>query len=66
MTPPKTALAYRAARSAIGTQRKVAQLLEVTNETISNRERGRRPINMEAALAIQMLPIMAPGKEPPK
>ena len=46
---------YKAVRKRIGTQAKVAAMLELDPMTISRRERGELPITREAALAIAAL-----------
>lgn len=50
-----TAAQYRAARKAIGTQEKVAALLDVHPMSISKRESGVIPISREVELAILSL-----------
>ncbi len=44
--------AYRDLRRSIGSQESVAERLGVHKQTISNRERGTRPVTLEAALAL--------------
>jgi DNA-binding XRE family transcriptional regulator len=50
-----TPATYQAARKRIGTQTKVAAMLDLDPQTISRRERGELPITREAALAIDAL-----------
>ena len=46
---------YRRLRRAVGSQTEVAKMLRVHPATISRRERGELPIDMEAELAIRFL-----------
>ena len=49
---------YKRIRKNIGTQERVAQLLDVTPETICRREKGALPVLTEAALAIVQLHLI--------
>lgn len=51
MTPER----YKTVREQLGTQSEVAEMLDVHKQTISNRERGRQPIDLEAEFAIRYL-----------
>lgn len=53
MTPAQ----YRAERLKRGSQTQVAKLLGVDPQTISRRERGERPINREAEIALRALKL---------
>lgn len=46
---------YRVLRAGLGSQKDVADLLEVHPQTISKRERGERPVTREAELALLYL-----------
>jgi DNA-binding transcriptional regulator YdaS (Cro superfamily) len=50
-----TAADYKATRSRLGTQAKVAALLGVARGTVARRETGALPITTEAALALDAL-----------
>lgn len=46
---------YRTLRQSIGTQAEVAELLGVHRVTVADRERGAKPIDREAELALRYL-----------
>lgn len=49
---------YKRLRKNIGTQRRVAELLQVAPETMCRREKGDIPILVETALAITQLHLI--------
>lgn len=55
--------AYALAREARGTRAKVAKLLNVTQQSLWNRETGRTPVTREAMLALESLPVVHPKTE---
>jgi DNA-binding XRE family transcriptional regulator len=58
---PMTSDEYRSVREKIGSQDYVAERLGLNKMTISNRERGKYPVSLEAQLALIHLYDFSPS-----